>query len=107
VVKTIGVGSNPREIAITPDGSKAYAVNFSFGPGSLSVIRTSDDTVIKTISLGSTFGPAVIDITPDGKRAYVVESHNRIAVVDTDTDTVIDTITGLVVSSQHLLHRQV
>ena len=77
VVATIPVGDGPFGVAITPDGTRAYVANFG---GTVSVI----DTVLVGL-------PALaVAITPDGSRLYVAND---------ETITVIDTATGMVVST--------
>jgi len=47
VSKTITVGTNPVSIASSSDGTKVYVANK--GSNTISVIRTSDDTVVVTV----------------------------------------------------------
>ena len=51
LVKTISVGSQPEDVAITPDGGFAYMTNN--GDGTVSVIDTTANIVVKTITVGS------------------------------------------------------
>lgn len=62
-----------QTIAITPDGSKAYIVNFL--GNSVTVINTSDDT-LNTIISGLFIAPLGIAITPDGNTALVANINN-------------------------------
>ena len=48
VVDTIPVGPSPFDVAITPDGSRAYVANQ--GNGTVSVIDTSTRSVISTFT---------------------------------------------------------
>ncbi|MGB8367316.1 MAG: YncE family protein [Candidatus Babeliales bacterium] len=69
---TIMVGLAPASLAVTPDGSRVYTINYvngNPGTGTMSIIRTSDNTVVGTIK--GFFGPFGIAITPDGNFAYV------------------------------------
>lgn len=58
VVNTVGVGTGPSGIAITPDGTRAYVAiatnTIGNGPGAVTVIDTSSNTVIATVPVGST-----------------------------------------------------
>jgi len=84
-----GIGTDPYDIAITPDGKYAYVANN--GSGSVSVIDISANTVT-TVSVGS--GPFGVAITPDGKYAYVTNySSGSVSVIDISTNTVIATVT--------------
>ncbi|MFA6066739.1 MAG: YncE family protein [Candidatus Babeliaceae bacterium] len=97
----ITVGQAPAALAITPDGSFVYVINYvdgNTGTGTISIIRTSDNTVVGTITGFS--GPFAIAITPDGTRAYVTNfgSNNfapigtTVSVVDLNSNTIIATI---------------
>jgi YVTN family beta-propeller protein len=62
----IPVGSGPVEIAITPDGTRAYVTNLGFNEFSntVSVIDTSANSVAATLTVGeSPFGIAIGSIT--------------------------------------------
>ncbi len=97
VFRTIPVGLQPRSVEITPDGSRAYVINF-VAPNvqsSFSVIAMSTLTVVNTFGVGtSSFGtrPFEMAITPDGTRIYASrEFPSDVVVIDTATNTVIDT----------------
>lgn len=87
----ITVGLAPAALAITPDGAYVYTANYVDGnpsTGTVSVIRTSDNAVIRTITGFS--GPFAIAITPNGKQAYVTNfGSNNFSPYGT-TATVID-----------------
>jgi len=115
-VKHIGVGRDPRNLVITPQG-KLYVLNQEGGHhGTVSVIDTETDTVIKTIDVG--LMPWAITASSDGKWVYVTrddpgylygkpfmfDSNPRpdepepapatIAIIDTELDEVVK-IVGL------------
>ena len=77
------------EVAITPDGTRAYAAG-GFGPGPISVIETASNSVVATIPVG---GNAVA-ITPNVTRAYVTNAENpgTVSVIDTATNSLVATI---------------
>src|SRR5439155_14434827 len=86
VVATIGVGSGPRRVALTPDGTRAYVTNG--GSGDVSVIHTATNTVVATVGAGS--GPLGVAITPDGTRAYVTNGESgTVSVINTANNTVV------------------
>lgn len=58
--------SYPTDVAVTPDGSRAYVTD---GNTSVWVVDTKSNNVIGKIPSGTI--PERIAITPDGKRAYV------------------------------------
>lgn len=66
------VSQAPAALAISPDGEFVYSINYvdgNPGTGTMSVIRTTDNTVVTTIPGFS--GPFAIALTSDGKKAYV------------------------------------
>jgi YVTN family beta-propeller protein len=77
----------PEEIAITPDGTRAYVTNF--GSNTLSAIDTASNTVLQSISLPDS--PDGLAITPDGSSVYVA-TNLAITVVSTATNSVTATI---------------
>ena len=50
MVKTVKVGSQPTGVAVTPNGNYVYATNY--GSNTVSVIKTSNNTVVKTVKVG-------------------------------------------------------
>jgi YVTN family beta-propeller protein len=75
----------PFGLAVIPDGTHVYVANCD--DDTVSVIQTSDNTVVDTIDVGiSPFGVAV---TPDGSRVYVTNSEdNTVSVIQTSDHTV-------------------
>jgi len=51
VIKTITVGSNPKSVAVTPDGARVYVTNQ--GSNTVSVIDTATNAVVATIAVGT------------------------------------------------------
>ncbi len=95
---TIPVGSEPRGLARTPDGSLVFVPNrFS---NSVSVIDTATDLVTSTISLSGGAEPYACEVTPDGARVYVVNksgnSASDVSVIDVTTllETTVIPLTG-------------
>jgi len=99
--RTIAVGKSPTSVAITPNGSTAYVANSS--GDSVSVIDTAKDTVAETIGVTSGYGPYGITISADGSTAYAscpsFHGQAAAAVIDTRTEKVTNTITGLETAS--------
>lgn len=94
IVATVPVGSSPRGVAVSPDGSQAWVT--SEGDDTVSVISTATNTVTATIPVGGS--PESVALSPDGTRAYVGLGSGRgipgsIGVIDTSTDTVIASVT--------------
>ena len=68
--RTIGVGTFPDAVAVSPSGKTAYVVNYTSNTVTPVDLRTGK--VLRAITVGS--GPAGIAITPDGKTAYVTDA---------------------------------
>ena len=65
VVQTISV--NATAVAVTPDGTRAYAVET--GSNDVVVIDTASNSVTATIPVGTS--PSAVAISPDGTTVYV------------------------------------
>ncbi|MEX0940226.1 MAG: YncE family protein [Candidatus Babeliales bacterium] len=112
ITGTITVGQAPASLAIAPDGTMVYTINYvngNPGTGTMSIIRTSDNTVVGTIT--GFFGPFGITITPNGNYAYVtnfgsnnfspisggiapnVVSGTTVSVVNLSSNMIVATIT--------------
>ncbi len=86
-VKALVPISDPRRVAITPDGAFAYVTS---GSDTVSVIDTKT-RAITSIQVGA--GPQGIAITPDGAFAYLANSFSgSVSVINTATNVVVDTI---------------
>jgi YVTN family beta-propeller protein len=85
---TVSVGTQPRNVTITPDGTSAYVANDT--SNSVSVIDTATNTVTATILVGAK--PRRVGITPDGANAYVpAAGSNSVSVISIGTKTVTTT----------------
>ena len=88
--------NGPLDIAVGRDGSRVYVTNTVNGPGSVKVIDTVANTVVDTIIDGYGFQPYGLTFNTDGSRLYIGDlSNNRVSVVDTATNAVVDHIGGL------------
>ncbi len=95
------IGTNPEEVAITPDGARAYAVG-----ASLWAIDVARGDVVRDIYLPHHCYDALA--SPDGKRIYLSATFgsDKIVIVDTETNAVageIDVLMpcGMVISPDH------
>ena len=78
VTATVTVGTNPYDVAITPNGDYAYVANFS--SNTVSVIDTSTNAVTATVDVGTE--PYGVAITPNGDYAYVSNyGSNTVSVI--------------------------
>ena len=90
VTATITVGTGPRGVAVSPDGTKAYVTNYA--DGTVSVINTTTNAVDATITVGDR--PIGLAVTPDGTKAYVANNNSTtVSVINTTTNAVDATIT--------------
>jgi len=88
---TLPAGNEPTEIAVTPDGTRAYVTNSNGLSGIVSVIDTATNTVAATVPVG--FNPQGVAVTPDGKYAYVANTLSAsVSVIGTATNTVVATV---------------
>ncbi|HEY1263861.1 MAG TPA: YncE family protein [Terriglobales bacterium] len=89
VTRTIAVGSRPVALAETPDAKKLYAVNQ--GDGTVTVINTVDGSITAPpLAVGAS--PAWAAARSDSAFVYVLSPGNQIAVINTLTDLVSDTV---------------
>ncbi|WP_151447487.1 beta-propeller fold lactonase family protein [Lacisediminimonas profundi] len=92
-------GLCPGHVVISPDSARAYVTTCTGScdggaQGLLSTIDTATNTVIASLGVGN--GVNGVALSPDGSRAYVANSgDNTVSVVDTASNSVINTITGL------------
>jgi YVTN family beta-propeller protein len=90
VTATVSVGSGPRSVAITPDGTRVYTTNQI--SDTVSVIDTATNTLSATVPVGDS--PNGVAITPDGTSAYVTNYvAGTVSVIDTATNSVTATVT--------------
>ena len=86
-LRDITVGTQPRSVAVTSDGRKAYVANT--GSGTVSIVTLATGTVA-TLPVG--IEPRALLVSPNGTRCYVANSiSNTISIIDTSTDSVIST----------------
>ena len=96
---SIGVGTKPSGVVVSPDGQRLYVANT--GSGTVSVIDTAtgrridaSPSIFSTdIKVGSS--PSGLALSPDGNRLYVANTGSgTVSVITTDTYKLIDTNTG-------------
>ena len=95
-IQLAGSTAFPQDVAITPDGRFAYVSLFDFsgGTGGVWVVNLKTRSTVTVINTGD---PLVhgIGITPDGEFVFATNfaaGSNSVSVIDTDTNTIIDTI---------------
>ena len=90
-LRAIAVPESAENIAVSPDGTRAYVTGYS--RNKVSVIDLNTESVVATIDGFN--GPLHVAVGNDGTRAYVTNTVNgpgSVMVIDTTTNTVIDTI---------------
>ncbi|GBD98707.1 hypothetical protein BMS3Abin07_00733 [bacterium BMS3Abin07] len=75
-----GTASSPWGLTVTPSGSTVYLTNS--GNGTVSVIDTANNTVLRTITVGS--GPKGVAIDSSAN-----SGSNNVSVIDTVSNTVV------------------
>lgn len=86
---SISVGSEPRGVAVHPDGGTVYITNYD--DDSVAVIDTSNNSIQRTITVGR--GPYGVALDPAGTTAYVTnELDDTLSVIRTSDGTVTATI---------------
>jgi predicted CxxxxCH...CXXCH cytochrome family protein len=81
--------SKPQGVAFSPDSSRAYVAS----ENSVTVIRSSDHTVIGSIPVGD--GPVDLAVSPNGEYLYsanIAGSNGSVSVIRTSDQTVVNTI---------------
>ena len=68
VIKSIPVGSNPLQVAVSPDSSFAIVTSFD---NFINFIDLTSNSVVNTIQTTGTINPSGVAISPDGTTAYV------------------------------------
>lgn len=89
------VGSNPSDLAITPNGQYVYVTNIA--DNTVSVVSTATNKVVQTISDSSFNQPYTVSINPAGTKAYVTNSAptaTTVSVISIATNMVIAVISG-------------
>jgi YVTN family beta-propeller protein len=115
IVTRVGVGTYPYTTVVSADGSKVYVSNWGGrlpGPtdftdgmfpvvvdprtgipvsGTVSVISTATNTLIKTIEVG--LHPTGMALSPRGDRVYVTNANSdTVSAISTASDTVVATL---------------
>lgn len=86
----------PNGVAMLPDGSKTYVANTVSGTVTMFPTNLPAGTIGKPVHVKVGVEPYALALTPNGTRLYVANARsNTLSVIDTATDTVIKTITGV------------
>ena len=98
IIATVAVGQTPSGVAVSPDGKQVWVVDAQLNggpsgvPGSVTVVATTSDSVIGTISTPDP-GPIDVAFSPDGRTAYVTNNgilpHGSVSVINTSNLSVV------------------
>jgi DNA-binding beta-propeller fold protein YncE len=92
-IDTISVGGAPMRIFISPDESFAYLVNYQGPPPKITVLRLSDNQVLKNITFGGTSIQEGV-FSPDGSLFYLANmSEGQIERIRTSDHTALTAYT--------------
>ncbi len=81
-----GGNTGPLGVALTPDGQYLYVANNN--AGTVSIIQTSDNTLVDTLTVGS--GPWGVAVGSDGDYVYVTNSEDNTVTVITTSNQQVD-----------------
>lgn len=102
LLKTIDVGTDPHEIAVSTDGTRAYVSNYANSNGTtLSVIDVTARTKIKDVSIAPLTGPHGI-VYRNGKVWFTAERSSAVGRYDPEADRV-DWVGRVNPASAHML----
>lgn len=91
-VQRVRVGNKPKGVAVSPDGSTAYAVNWA--GDTISVVDLATRNVTSTIAVGGV--PRWISLTRDGKTGLVTNFRGKsLSVLDLEKNVETSKIYGI------------
>ena len=89
LVRTLRVGVDPEQFALSLDGKRLFVANEDVGLAS--VVELESGNIVASIPVGGE--PEGVALSPDGSRCYVTsESDGTVAIFDTTTLTVVATV---------------
>lgn len=90
------VGTSPEGLAVTPDGKTVYVTNMNGqSVSAFEVESCGPECTVSTVSGTVVSEPSIIALAPDGGTAYVGGSGSSLSVIDTSTNAVTATVSGL------------
>ena len=86
LVEVLAGGSDPEQLAISPDGTRLYVANEDIGEAS--VLDVASGRIVTSLPVGGE--PEGVTISPNGRWVYVTsEADNQVSVIDTAADEVV------------------
>jgi len=100
IIGKVNTGVSPVAVGMMPDGSKSYVADFF--DSTISVINTTNASLIKKINLLANYNPLTGNVTgpmgflpiqtpvsPDGQYMITANTGGSITILDTDTDKIV------------------
>jgi YVTN family beta-propeller protein len=84
------VGGTPAWASISPDGTRAYTLNFV--PGTVSVVDTAAWQIVTTVSLGAQSWPIISSSTADGLLVVTNFGAANLVTIDFHTNSILHTL---------------
>jgi YVTN family beta-propeller protein len=90
---TAPTGMDPREVVVTPDGSRAFVSDFGDVKNTISVFDVPGRSLIRRFEIKKYYGPHGLAITNDGKSLFVTLERSRtVARLDAATGKMLNAI---------------
>ncbi len=91
VTREVPVASPIRDVALSRDGALVYVASFdTHWGGSVDIIDTAINEITAKVGIGG--APMQMALSSDGRRLYIAD-YEHVAVLCTETNSVIDTLT--------------
>jgi len=91
ITAEVPVGTNPVNLTVLPNGKKIYVLNA--GDNSVTVVDTSDNSVVATLSDPLASTPVWAVPSADSSHVYVVNrGSSNVSVIDATSDTIVATL---------------
>jgi len=87
---TVPAGSEPHNVVVSSDGQRAYVTTYT-DTAQIAVIDLASGAVTASIPGGGLF--ADLAISPDNRFVYVTNGDGTLGMIDTESLSVIDTVT--------------
>jgi YVTN family beta-propeller protein len=80
ITAKVGIGGAPMQIALSPDGTRAYIAAYEH----VAVLCTEYNSVVDTI--GVTAEPSCVAVSPDGGRLYIADHSGAVTALSVSPD---------------------
>jgi YVTN family beta-propeller protein len=80
ITAKVGIGGAPMQIALSPDGTRAYIAAYEH----VAVLCTESNSVVDTI--GVTAEPSCVAVSPDGGRLYIADHSGAVTALSVSPD---------------------